>query len=737
MTGLKTTVRVDPELLRLEELKHLLDTVLDLLLAGNTRGVDVVDTRSDVAGVLRVDKDTEELGIRLAVLNGQDISIEGSDGVEEVLELRVTEVRVDLGSVLDTSSGEAESLDSPLEVGITLLTGAEGKTLTESGLIDLDDVDASLLKVDDLITEGESKLLSLDGLVDVVTGERPSKASDRTSEHTLHGLLGDRDGVLRLLNGHGVRAGDVTDDDRRSDTSGTVRLNPSVGGESITLESLTEELNHVITLRLTVNEDIEVKLLLDLDVVLNLLLDEAVILLSGDLTLGELVSLNSDLLGLGEGADGGGGEEGKVQLLLLLADTLSELALALVVLLRDLGLAFLDLRVIGSGRVSTSLDRLGVSLKLLADGGRALSDGLGNESNLRSLLSSEREPVGNLRVQLLLAGKSVRGVEERARGGGNDTVLAELLDGGLDSLDGTLEVGLPDVTSVDDTGREDSVGADSTENLLELLGVTDKVNVDTIDILGEEVEVVDNVTEVGGEDNLGDLVTQAGELLVCRLESSLGLLGEVKDKDGLVDLNSLGTSLLQLGKELLVDGEELLQKVDRLDRLATVGLAKVEERHGTNENGAGGDTGLLGLLELGNSLGAVGELEGLVVLEGRLDVVVVGVEPLDHLQRRDIDTLLLVTTAHGEVLVNAVKAILGVSLGNGLMNMSQQMLCVGRGEEETYTKVLDLVKDLIVEGEVVAGDDIDTGILLDLPVSKTETLGLVKEIGLRNLSTPV
>jgi hypothetical protein len=96
-----------------------------------------------------------------------------------------------------------------------------------------------------------------------------------------------------------------------------------------------------------------------------------------------------------------------------------------------------------------------------------------------------------------------------------------------------------------------------------------------------------------------------------------------------------------------------------------------------------------------------------------------------------------VTTAHGEVLVNGVKAILGVSLGNGLMNMSQQMLRVDREEEETYTKVLDLVKDLVVEGEVVAGDDIDTGILLDLPVSKTETLGLIKEVGLRNLSTPV
>jgi hypothetical protein len=56
---------------------------------------------------------------------------------------------------------------------------------------------------------------------------------------------------------------------------------------------------------------------------------------------------------------------------------------------------------------------------------------------------------------------------------------------------------------------------------------------------------------------------------------------------------------------------------------------------------------------------------------------------------------------------------------------------------DTYTKVLDLVEDVVVESEVVAGDDVDTGILLDLPVSKAEALGLSEEIRLGDLSTPV
>jgi len=61
----------------------------------------------------------------------------------------------------------------------------------------------------------------------------------------------------------------------------------------------------------------------------------------------------------------------------------------------------------------------------------------------------------------------------------------------------------------------------------------------------------------------------------------------------------------------------------------------------------------------------------------------------------------------------------------------------GHVEDVTHTKVLDVAEDLVVQGEVVAGDDVDTGILLDLPVGKTEALGLGEEVGLGQLATPV
>jgi hypothetical protein len=57
--------------------------------------------------------------------------------------------------------------------------------------------------------------------------------------------------------------------------------------------------------------------------------------------------------------------------------------------------------------------------------------------------------------------------------------------------------------------------------------------------------------------------------------------------------------------------------------------------------------------------------------------------------------------------------------------------------EKTYTEVLDLVKNLIVEGEVIAGDDIDASLLLDVPVLKTKSLGLAQELSLGELAAPV
>jgi hypothetical protein len=99
-----------------------------------------------------------------------------------------------------------------------------------------------------------------------------------------------------------------------------------------------------------VDVDIKTKLILDLDNLLNLLLNELLVLLSSDLTLGKLVTRDTDLLGLGERSDGGGREGRKAEVLLLLSVTLGEGRLALMLLGSDASLAVLDSLVVGALR---------------------------------------------------------------------------------------------------------------------------------------------------------------------------------------------------------------------------------------------------------------------------------------------------------------------------------------------------------------------------------------------------
>lgn len=55
----------------------------------------------------------------------------------------------------------------------------------------------------------------------------------------------------------------------------------------------------------------------------------------------------------------------------------------------------------------------------------------------------------------------------------------------------------------------------------------------------------------------------------------------------------------------------------------------------------------------------------------------------------------------------------------------------------THVEHLNVVKDMIVVGKVVGRDDIDTGILLDLPVLETESLSLSEQVLSGQLVSPV
>jgi hypothetical protein len=51
----------------------------------------------------------------------------------------------------------------------------------------------------------------------------------------------------------------------------------------------------------------------------------------------------------------------------------------------------------------------------------------------------------------------------------------------------------------------------------------------------------------------------------------------------------------------------------------------------------------------------------------------------------------------------------------------------------THSKVLDVVQNLVIKSEIIAGNDVDASLLLKLPMCETKTLGLLQEIFLGDL----
>ena len=205
--------------------------------------------------------------------------------------------------------------------------------------------------------------------------------------------------------------------------------------------------------------------------------------------------------------------------------------------------------------------------------------------------------------------------------------MAKSIDGFLSALNGDGEVGLPDVTTRNDTKREDNVGGlDGGNDVIELLGSTVKINVKASNgELGDEAQVGAKTREVGGKEDFGRNLGQGGVGSdVLRLES----LSFVKDEDGLIDLNPLGAGSLQVSEESLVDGDKLGEQADGLEPGLGIlaGLSENKERDRSQYDWASRDTGGEGLFVFLNSLVEV-QLEISLIRELGDDKVVVRVEP--------------------------------------------------------------------------------------------------------------
>lgn len=84
--------------------------------------MDVVDTGTDLVGVTILLERMQQFHVTLGELDGNDISVKALDRWEDIIKVRVAEVRVSLSNIRNTSSGKFERVDSPLQVLIPIGT---------------------------------------------------------------------------------------------------------------------------------------------------------------------------------------------------------------------------------------------------------------------------------------------------------------------------------------------------------------------------------------------------------------------------------------------------------------------------------------------------------------------------------------------------------------------------------------------------------------------------------------
>jgi hypothetical protein len=325
-------------------------------------------------------------------------------------------------------------------------------TLPNSRLVDLNGMNAGLLEVDNLITKSKSKLLRLQFSGDVGAGEGPVEDGDGAGQHSLHGLLGDALSIATPSDGHGTFTVDVGDDDRGTNISKedygqyliraircrneylprTVTLDPSILSEDKSNELFTKVLNHVVSLRFTMDKEIEADFLLESNDAFDFLRDELVVFLLCDFTLCEFRTGLSDFLGLllkqqkirlrslwhkrertnGEGADGGGREFRELQMLLLSLPTNGECALAFEIRIGDGSNPLPNLVVRVLFEIASFLDRFPIFFQRFGDLGFLRSaESLGENVDFAGFLEGEGEPIFLFGGEFVFGGECYWAVE--------------------------------------------------------------------------------------------------------------------------------------------------------------------------------------------------------------------------------------------------------------------------------------------------------------------------------------
>ncbi|OCC07826.1 hypothetical protein A3Q37_06420 [Streptomyces sp. PTY087I2] len=471
-----------------------------------------------------------------------------------------------------------------------------------------------------------------------------------------------------------------------------------LGGE-VAGELLGEVLHHVVAFGLTVHQDVDPGLLLEGEDLADLVLDALLVPGPVDPPRPQIRPRRTQLGGLRERPDGRRRQQRQPQMRPLSDSPLRIRLRTAAVRIGDRRRTGTHRRVAGDGRAGTGGQIGPVRGQFGRDGVRSGGQTAGQGDDLGGLLAGEGEPTQHLRVDVPLRLRVQRDMQQGA--GGGDIHLAGKAQQRAESGQGLLVVVDPDVAAVDDTGDQPLTGQPpGRREVVEVaragLGEVERETVDGG--LGQDRQRLAEPPEVGGDQQLGPVGEGAEVAVGAGGGVQLGR-GAVLDERGLIQLHPFRTGRTQIGEDFGVHGQEPVQQGQRLEVGGHTGsrLGEKKVRDRADEHRARGVAQREGLLQLRDLLGGVGREHRVRAQLGH-QIVVVRVEPLRHLQRRD----LLVATRHREVAVERVRVHrLAVPLRD-------------RADHDAG------VQDVVVVREITGRDLVDAGVGELLPVGAAQ-----------------
>ena len=340
----------------------------------------------------------------------------------------------------------------------------EGEQLAQGRFVDLDDADARSLKLLDLVAQGQPDLVRDLSKRQVIARKGPRDDRHRSRQHALDGLVGEGLRVGGPLDGHGLRACDVSPQDRRAGAARAIGLDPAVAGRGKAVEEFREVLDHVVALGLAMDQDIQADLLLQPDDRCDLGLHPLDVVGVGELPAGIGRAGTADLARLRERSDGRGRQVRQVEAFALRGLACREF-LAPAIRLRQGRDAFTDLGPDDAGRLGALGEHPGGLGDLVRHRVPAQVEAAGERDDLADLLVREGQPRVEVAVELLVVPGFKPGVMgdvlQRVRGGDGNPRGPERA-GLIEEIPCPGEVGTPDVAAIDgadDEGHAGQVGA--------------------------------------------------------------------------------------------------------------------------------------------------------------------------------------------------------------------------------------------------------------------------------------